>query len=115
MVLLDVGSTPIIRPHMTVHNLLLISLSVFTIGLWGLLINRRNIIILLMCFEIMYLAAHLNFGFYSYYFNDMLGLIFLLYGLVIVGAESCVGLSVISVYYGVHRDVSLNTMYLLRR
>lgn len=100
---------------MNIYNLLLLSLTVFFIGIWGLLINRRNIIILLMSFEIMYLAANLNFAFYSYFFNDIMGIIFIIYALTVVGAESCVGLSVISVYYAVHRDVSLNTMYLLRR
>ena len=100
---------------MSIQNILLLSTTVFLIGIYGLLINRRNIIILLMSFEIMYLAANLNFAFYSYFFNDILGIVFIIYALTIVGAESCVGLSVISVYYAVHRDVSLNTMYLLRR
>jgi NADH-quinone oxidoreductase subunit K len=100
---------------MNIYNILLLSISVFGIGIWGFLINRRNIIILLMSFEIMYLAANLNFAFYSYFFNDIFGIIFIIYALTIVGAESCIGLSVISVYYAVHRDVSINTMYLLRR
>jgi NADH-quinone oxidoreductase subunit K len=100
---------------MNFENILILSTTVFFIGIWGLLINRRNIIILLMSFEIMYLAANLNFAFYSYFFNDILGIIFIIYALTVVGAESCVGLSIISVYYAVHRDVSLNTMYLLRR
>jgi NADH-quinone oxidoreductase subunit K len=100
---------------MNFENILILSTTVFFIGIWGLLINRRNIIILLMSFEIMYLAANLNFAFYSYLFNDILGILFIIFALTVVGAESCVGLSIISVYYAVHRDVSLNTMYLLRR
>ena len=77
--------------------------------------NRRNIIIMLMSFEIMYLAANINFAYYSYFFNDIMGIVFILYTLTIVGSESCVGLSIISVYYAVHKDVSINTMMLLRR
>jgi len=100
---------------MNIHNLLLLSTAIFLIGIWGLVINRRNIIILLMSFEIMYLAANINFAFYSYFFNDIMGIVFIIYALTVVGAESCIGLSIISVYYAVHRDVSLNTMYLLRR
>jgi NADH-quinone oxidoreductase subunit K len=100
---------------MNIHNLLLLSTTIFLIGIWGLVINRRNIIILLMSFEIMYLAANINFAFYSYFFNDIMGIVFIIYALTVVGAESCIGLSIISVYYAVHRDVSLNTMYLLRR
>jgi len=100
---------------MNIHSLLLLSISVFLVGLWGLFINRRNIILLLMAFEIMYLAAHLNFAFAAHFSNDLMGILFIIYGLAVVGAESCVGLSIVSVYYAIHRDVSLNTMYLLRR
>jgi NADH-quinone oxidoreductase subunit K len=101
--------------HMNLHNILLLSITIFFIGIWGVLINRRNIIILLMSFEIMYLAANLNFAFYSFFFNDIMGIVCILYAITIVGAESCVGLSIISVYYSIHKDVSLNTMYVLRR
>ena len=100
---------------MNLSTLLLLSTAVFSIGICGLLINRRNIIILLMSFEIMYLAANLNFAYYAYLFNDLMGVVYIIYALTIVGAESCVGLSIIAVYYAIHRDVSLNTMYLLRR
>lgn len=68
-----------------------------------------------MSFEIMYLASSLNFAFYSFFFNDIMGIVFILYILTIVGAESCVGLSIISVYYAIHKDVSMNTMVVLRR
>jgi len=100
---------------MNIHNILLLTISIFFIGMLGVLINRKNIIILLMSFEIMYLAANINFAFYSYFFNDIIGIVFVLYTLTIVGAESCVGLSLISVYYAVHKDVSMNTMIVLRR
>ncbi len=100
---------------MNIHNILLLSTIVFSIGIWGVLMNRRNIIIMLMSFEIMYLAANINFAYYSYFFNDIMGIVFILYTLTIVGSESCVGLSIISVYYAVHKDVSINTMMLLRR
>ena len=100
---------------MNIYSILFLSICIFFIGVWGVLINRRNIILLLMSFEIMYLAANLNFAFYSFFFNDILGIIFILYILTIVGAESCVGLSIISVYYAIHKDVSINTMVVLRR
>ncbi len=68
-----------------------------------------------MSLEIMYLAANLNFAFYSFLLDDIMGLIFIIYTLTIVGVESCIGLSIISVYYTVHRDISINTMNVLRR
>jgi NADH-quinone oxidoreductase subunit K len=100
---------------MFLEYILIISFIIFIIGCWGLLVNRRNIIILLMSLEIMYLAANLNFAFYTYFLDDIVGLIFIIYVLTIVGVESCIGLSIISIYYTVHRDISINTMNLLRR
>ena len=100
---------------MNIHNILFLSICVFCIGVWGVLFNRRNIILLLMSYEIMYLASNINFAFYSFFFNDLLGIVFILYILTIVGAESCVGLSIISVYYAIHKDVSMHTMIVLRR
>jgi NADH-quinone oxidoreductase subunit K len=100
---------------MFLENILIISTIIFIIGLGGVIINRRNIIILLMSLEIMYLAANFNFAFYSFLSNDIIGVIFIIYTLTIVGVESCIGLSIISVYYMVHRDISINTMNVLRR
>jgi len=100
---------------MFLEYILILSFIIFIIGSWGLLVNRRNVIILLMSLEIMYLAANLNFAFYTYLSDDVVGLIFIIYVLTIVGVESCIGLSIISIYYTVHRDISINTMNLLRR
>ena len=65
-----------------------------------------------MSLEIMYLAANLNFAFYTFLSDDIIGVIFIIYILTIVGVESC---SLISLYYIVHRDIYINTMDLLRR
>ena len=62
-----------------------------------------------------FIAANLNFAFYTFLSDDIIGVIFIVYILTIVGVESCIGLSLISVYYIVHRDISINTMDLLRR
>ncbi len=63
----------------------------------------------------MYLAANLNFACYTYCYGDIMGIIFIIYTLTIVGAESCIGLSLIATYYVIHKDVSINTMEVLRR
>jgi NADH-quinone oxidoreductase subunit K len=99
---------------MNLINIIILTLTVFCIGIWGILINRRNLLILLMSFEIMYLGASINIAFFCFTTGEVSGLIFVLYILTIVGAESCVGLSIIALYYAIHKDVSLNTMDLLR-
>jgi len=100
---------------MYLENVLMISLLIFLIGCWGLFINRKNIIILLMSLEIMYLASNINFAFYTFLLDDIIGIVFIIYILTIVGVESCIGLSIISIYYIVHRDISINTMNVFRR
>ena len=100
---------------MYLENVLMISLVIFLIGCWGLFINRRNIIILLMSLEIMYLASNINFAFYTFLLDDIIVKGFIIYILTIVGVESCIGLSIISIYYIVHRDISINTMNVFRR
>jgi NADH-quinone oxidoreductase subunit K len=95
---------------MNIYNVIILTTTLFLIGTWGVIINRRSIIILLMSFEIMYLGAYINFAYFTYMSNDILGIILIIYAITIVGSESCVGLSIISVYYSIHKDVSMNTM-----
>lgn len=95
---------------MVISNIILLTSIVFLIGLWGVLLNRRNVIILFMSLEIMYLAANINIAFYCFLYQDILGLVFIMYTLTIVGCESCVGLSIVSLYYAIHKDVSLNNI-----
>ena len=77
---------------MNFYNITILTSLIFFIGIFGVLINRRNIIVLLISFEIIYLASSLNFAFYTFFSNDLMGIVFILYVLTIVGAESCVGL-----------------------
>jgi len=95
---------------MIITNILLLTFIVFFIGLIGVLLNRRNVIILFMSLEIMYLAANINLAFYCFAYYDLLGLVFIMYTLTVVGCESCVGLSIVSLYYAIHKDVSLNNI-----
>lgn len=98
-----------------VLNILMLSWVTFCIGVFGIHINRHNVLILLMSVEIIYIASSINFSYSCFSSGDMGGALIIIYILAIAGAESCIGLAIISLYYAVHRDVSLNTMDLLRR
>jgi len=65
----------------------------------GIFITRKNIIIILMCIELMLLAVNMNFIIYSVYLNDLLGQIFALFVLTVAAAESAIGLAILVVYY----------------
>ena len=65
----------------------------FIIGLVGIVLNRRNILIILMCVELVLLSLNLNFIIFSVYFDDLYGQLFSLFILTVAAAESAVGFS----------------------
>ena len=72
---------------------------VFLIGVLGLVLNKRNLLILLMSIELMLVGLNLNFIFFSVYLDDILGQLFALYVLTVAAAESAIGLAIFTVYY----------------
>lgn len=71
----------------------------FFIGMLGIFITRKNIIIILMCIELMLLAVNMYFIVYSVYLDDILGQVFALFILTVAAAESAIGLAILVVYY----------------
>ena len=72
---------------------------IFTIGLVGIFLNRKNIIIILMSIELILLAVNINLVSFSIFVNDLTGQIFALFILTVAAAEAAIGLAIIVVYY----------------
>ena len=72
---------------------------IFTIGLVGVFLNRKNIIVILMCIELILLAVNINLVSFSIFINDLSGQIFTLFILTVAAAEAAIGLAIIVVYY----------------
>ena len=72
---------------------------IFTIGLVGIFLNRKNIIIILMCIELILLAVNINLVSFSIFINDLTGQIFAFFILTVAAAEAAIGLAIIVVYY----------------
>tara|TARA_B100001079_G_C16002639_1_gene336734 strand:- start:61 stop:372 length:312 start_codon:yes stop_codon:yes gene_type:complete len=72
---------------------------IFTIGLVGIFLNRKNIIIILMCIELILLAVNINLVSFSIFINDLTGQIFALFILTVAAAEAAIRLAIIVVYY----------------
>jgi len=83
----------------SLNFLLLISTLIFLFGILGLVLNKRNLLVILMSIELMLLGINLNFIFYSIYLDDLMGQIFALYILTVAAAESAIGLAIFTVYY----------------
>ena len=72
---------------------------IFTIGIVGIFLNRKNIIVVLMSIELILLAVNINLVSFSVFFNDLIGQIFTLFILTVAAAEAAIGLAIIVAYY----------------
>ncbi|MBL4621610.1 MAG: NADH-quinone oxidoreductase subunit NuoK [Immundisolibacteraceae bacterium] len=79
----------------TLSDFLVLSAILFTTSALGIFINRKNVIILLMCVELMLLAVNMNFVAFSYFLGDLHGQIFVFFVLTVAAAESAIGLAII--------------------
>jgi NADH-ubiquinone oxidoreductase chain 4L len=86
-----------------------LSLLLFLIGILGFILNRKNIILMIISIEIMLLAVTLLVLISSYSFNDSVGQTFSVYIISIAGAESVIGLSILVAYYRLRGNISLRT------
>jgi NADH-quinone oxidoreductase subunit K len=81
---------------------------IFFIGLVGIILNRKNILIIIMSIELLLLAVNLNFAAFSIYLDDIVGQIFVLFILTIAAAESATGLAIITVLYRLKNSIELD-------
>ena len=89
---------------------LVLSAIVFSISLVGVIINRKNIIILLMCIELMLLAVNFNFIAFSQYLHAASGEVFVFFILTVAAAESAIGLAIFVLMYRNRATVDLDKM-----
>jgi NADH-quinone oxidoreductase subunit K len=71
----------------------------FTIGVFGIFLNRKNIIVILMSVELILLAVNINFVAFSAYLGDLVGQVFALLVLTVAAAEAAIGLAILVVYF----------------
>lgn len=80
------------------HFLVLAGL-LFTIGVFGIFLNRKNVIVILMSVELMLLAVNINFVTFSAYLHDLTGQIFVMFTLTVAAAEAAIGLAILVVFF----------------
>lgn len=96
---------------MLIFHYLTFSLLLFVIGLWGMILNRKNVITILMALEVLLLSANVNFIIFSVYLDDIRGQIFSLLILVIAAAESAIGLAILVIFYKKHQTIEFDFIY----
>ena len=80
------------------NQFLILSALLFSIGVIGIFLNRKNVIIIIMSIEIILLAVNINLVSFSYFLNDLTGQIFSLFVLTVAAAEAAIGLAILVIY-----------------
>jgi NADH-quinone oxidoreductase subunit K len=100
---------------MKILNHFFLHFFLFCIGLFGILMNRQNLILVILCIELMLLSINLNFLFFSIYLDDIIGELFSLLILTVAASESAIGLAIIIVFFRTRGSISINQINLLSR
>ncbi|HFC91611.1 MAG: NADH-quinone oxidoreductase subunit NuoK [Cocleimonas sp.] len=82
----------------------------FSISIAGIFLNRKNMIILLMCIELMLLAVNMNFIAFSHYLGDMAGQVFVFFILTVAAAEAAIGLAILVVLFRNRRTINVQEL-----
>ena len=85
--------------EVTLGHYLILAATIFTIGVVGIFLNRKNIIVILMSIELILLAVNINLVSFSIFLNDITGQVFTIFILTVAAAEAAIGLAIIVVYY----------------
>ena len=86
----------------------------FTVGVLGIFLNRKNIIIILMSVELILLAVNLNFVAFSAYLGDLVGQVFALFILTVAAAEAAIGLAILVVYFRNRGTIAVEDVNLMK-
>lgn len=85
--------------NVSLVHYLVVAAMLFTLGICGIFLNRRNVIVILMSVELMLLAVNINFVAFSAYLNDLMGQVFTVFILTVAAAEAAIGLAIIVVTF----------------
>ena len=84
---------------LTLSHFLILGAILFAIGIVGIFLNRKNLIVLLMAIELMLLAVNMNFVAFSHFLGDLSGQVFVFFILTVAAAESAIGLAILIVLF----------------
>jgi len=98
----------------TLDHFLFLGAIIFTIGVLGIFLNKKNVIIILMSIELILLAVNLNFIAFSVFLNDLSGQIFAMLTLTVAAAEAAIGLAILVVFFRNLGSIEVNKINSLK-
>ena len=100
--------------HIGLGHYLVVAAIVFIIGVFGIFVNRKNVIIILMCIELILLAVNINFVAFSTHSGDIAGQVFAMFILTVAAAEAAIGLAILVVYFRNRGDISTEKINMMK-
>ena len=86
----------------------------FTLGVLGIFVNRKNVIVILMSIELILLAVNINLVAFSTFLNDVVGQVFALFILTVAAAEAAIGLAILVVFYRNRGSIAVEDINMMR-
>ena len=99
---------------LTLQSYLSLAAIIFAIGIIGIVINRKNIIIVMMCTELLLISVNFNFIAFSYFNQDMAGQIFVFFILTVAAAEAAIGLAILVALFRNKKSIDVQELKSLR-
>ena len=93
---------------LTLQSYLSLAAIIFAIGIIGIVINRKNIIIVMMCTELLLISVNFNFIAFSYFNQDIAGQIFVFFILTVAAAEAAIGLAILVVFFRLRGSIAVD-------
>ena len=93
---------------------LVVAAAVFTIGVLGIFLNRRNVILMLMAIELILLAVNINLVAFSAFLGDLTGQVFAMFVLTVAAAEAAIGLAILVVYFRNRGTIAVEDINLMK-
>lgn len=101
-------------PDIGLGHFLTVAAIIFTLGVFGIFLNRKNVIIILMSVELILLAVNINFVAFSAHLQDMAGQVFALMILTVAAAEAAIGLAILVVFYRNRGSIAVDDINVMK-
>ena len=98
----------------TLGHFLTVAAILFTIGVFGIFLNRKNVIIILMSVELILLAVNINLVTFSSFLGDMVGQVFAMFVLTVAAAEAAIGLAILVVYFRNRGSIAVEDLNVMK-
>lgn len=101
-------------PDVGLGHFLTVAAILFTIGVFGIFLNRKNVIVILMSIELILLAVNINFVAFSAHLNDLAGQVFALLILTVAAAEASIGLAILVIYFRNRGSIAVDDINMMK-